>query len=61
MMKWKGIGRNWLWPNFKVLSWHSLEELRKTTKNLSQDSQYQGRYFKLGPSECEVRVLTTQP
>jgi hypothetical protein len=33
MMKCKGIGRNWLWPNFKVLSWHSLEELRKTTKN----------------------------
>jgi hypothetical protein len=23
MMNWKGFGRKWPWPNFKVLSWHS--------------------------------------
>jgi hypothetical protein len=22
MMKWKGFGRKWLLPDFKVLSWH---------------------------------------
>jgi hypothetical protein len=23
MMNWKGFGRKWSRPNFKVLSWHS--------------------------------------
>jgi hypothetical protein len=22
MMNWKGFGRKWSWPNFKVLSWN---------------------------------------
>jgi hypothetical protein len=37
-----------------------LEELRKTTRNLSQDSRSLGQDLNLGPSEYEAGVLTTQ-
>jgi hypothetical protein len=29
MMNWKGFGRKWSWPNFKVLSWHFLGEIEE--------------------------------
>jgi hypothetical protein len=38
-----------------------LEELRKTTKNLNQDSRFPGRDLKPGPTEYEAGVLTTRP
>jgi hypothetical protein len=38
-----------------------LDGLRKTTRNLSQDSMSVGRESKPGPSECEAGVLTTRP
>jgi hypothetical protein len=33
-----------------------MEGLRKTTKNLSQDSQSLGQDLNLGPPECEASV-----
>jgi hypothetical protein len=32
MKNWEEFGRKRPWPNFKVISWHSLERLRKITK-----------------------------
>jgi hypothetical protein len=29
MMNWKGFGRKWSRPNFKVLSWHLLGEIEE--------------------------------
>jgi hypothetical protein len=49
------------WPNFKVLSRHSTEGMRKTTKNLSQDSFSTGRNLNPRPSEYEAGVLTARP
>jgi hypothetical protein len=34
--------------------------VRKTTKNLHEDSRYPGRDFKPGPPKYEARVLTSQ-
>jgi hypothetical protein len=36
-MNWKGFGRKWSWPNFKVLSWFSRGETEKNHKKVSQD------------------------
>jgi hypothetical protein len=47
-MNWKGCGI-------------CLEGLRKTTKNLSQDSRSPGRDLNPGPPEYEAGVLTTRP
>jgi hypothetical protein len=38
-----------------------LEGLRKTTKNLSQDSRYTARDFNPGPPEYGAEMLTTRP
>jgi hypothetical protein len=37
-MNWKGFGRNWPWPDGLFL-----KELRKTSKNLGQNSQHPGQ------------------
>jgi hypothetical protein len=37
-----------------------LEELRKTTKNLSQDSRFGGRHLKPAASKYEARVVTSR-
>jgi hypothetical protein len=47
MMSWKGFKRKRLWPN-KVCTKIRLEEQRKTTKNFSQESRYQGQDLKPG-------------
>jgi hypothetical protein len=60
-MNWKGFAIKWSWPIFKVLSWHSLEGLRETTKTLSEASWSPGQNLNLGPSKYEAGVLTTQP
>jgi hypothetical protein len=60
-MNCKGYGRKWYWHNFKVLSWHLLEGLRRITiKNISLDSQSLGRDLNPGPPEYEG-VLKTLP
>jgi hypothetical protein len=33
MMNWKGCGRKWSWPNFKVLSWHMFEGTEENHEN----------------------------
>jgi hypothetical protein len=52
------------WPNFKCYSSICVEGLRKTTKNLSQDSRSRGQHLKLGPPKYEagvvVHVVTTR-
>jgi hypothetical protein len=60
-MQWNGYGRKRSWPNLKYCPGICLERLRKTTKNLSQDSRSPGRGFHPGPPEYEVGVLTTRP
>jgi hypothetical protein len=50
-MNWKGSGIKRSWPNSKEISSICLEELRKTTKTLSQDSRYPSLDSNLGPSK----------
>jgi hypothetical protein len=55
----------WIWKeaimaSFEVLSRICLEGLRKTTKNLSQDSRSPGRDLNPGPPEYKAGVLTTR-
>jgi hypothetical protein len=57
----KGCGRKQSWPNPKVLPRIYLEGLRKTTKNLSEDSQSPGRELYPGPPEYEAGVLAIRP
>jgi hypothetical protein len=42
-MSWKGYGRKLSWPNLRYYPGICLEGLRKTKKNLSQDSRSPGR------------------
>jgi hypothetical protein len=55
-MNWKGCGRKRSWPNERCYFGIFLEGLRKTKKNLSQDSWSPGRDLNPGPSEYEVGV-----
>jgi hypothetical protein len=46
-------------PNFKILSRHSPGGMRKTTKNLNQDSRKPGLRFRdlnMGPPEYEAGI-----
>jgi hypothetical protein len=52
-----GLGKYGL---FQYTILHFLEELRRTTKDLSQNSQPHSQEMKLGPPEYEAQVLTTQ-
>jgi hypothetical protein len=42
------------WPNLRYYSDNYLEGLRKTTKNLSQNSRFQGQDFSTRPPEYEA-------
>jgi hypothetical protein len=42
-----------------TLSYHFLEGLRKTTKNLSQDSRFTGQDSNLVPAKYKTGVLIT--
>jgi hypothetical protein len=55
MINWKGHGRKRLWPNLKFYSGTCLEDLRKTTENLSQDSRSLGPIFESGSSRILIR------
>jgi hypothetical protein len=59
-MNWKGCGRKRSWPNLRYYSGICQERLRKTTKNLSQDSRSLGRDLNPGRPEYEAGVLTTR-
>jgi hypothetical protein len=61
MMNWKGFGRKLSWCNRRYYPGICLEGLRKTTKNLSQDSQSLGQDLNPGPPKYNAGVLTTQP
>jgi hypothetical protein len=56
MINRKECGRKRPWTTFKVIPGMCLEELRKTTKNLSQYSQSQGRDLNPGPSVYGARL-----
>jgi hypothetical protein len=54
MMNWKGFGRKQLWPNQGTIC---LEEMRKPTTNLYQDSWRPGQDSNEEPTEYKFRVL----
>jgi hypothetical protein len=60
IMKWKGCGRKWSWPNLRFYLGIFQEELRKTMKNFSQDSQSLGQDLNLGHPEYKAGLLPTQ-
>jgi hypothetical protein len=60
-MNWKRCRRKQSCPNLWDYPSICLEGLRKTTKNLSQDSQSLGWDLNHGPPKYEAGVLTTQP
>jgi hypothetical protein len=57
----KGCGRKRSPPNFGYYPGICREGLRKTMKNLSQDTRSPSRDLKPGPPEYEAGVLTTRP
>jgi hypothetical protein len=59
-MNWNGFGRKWSWPNPRYYSGIYLEGLKKTTKNINQDSWSPGWDLNPGPPEYEAGVSITQ-
>jgi hypothetical protein len=51
MMNWKGRVRKRSWPNLRYYTGICLEELRETTKNLTQDSRSPGQDLNLEPQK----------
>jgi hypothetical protein len=56
-INWKGFGRKWSWPNFKVLTRHSPEGTEKTMKDLNQDSRSPGMRIEPGTSQIRSRSV----
>jgi hypothetical protein len=56
MMNWKEFGSKLSWPNFKA---PTPEGLKRTTKNLNQDSRSPGQDMNPEPPEYEAEMLTT--
>jgi hypothetical protein len=59
-MNWNGFGRKRSWPNLRNCFGIFLEELKKTTKHLSQDNQSPDRDLNPRPPEHEAETLSTQ-
>jgi hypothetical protein len=59
-MNWKECGRKRSWPNLRHYHCICLEELRKVSKDLSQDSRFPVQDFNPGLPEYETGVLTTR-
>jgi hypothetical protein len=57
MVNWKGFGRKLSWPNFWYYPVIRLDGLRKTTKNLNQDSLPPGPRFEPGTSRIRSRSV----
>jgi hypothetical protein len=49
IMNREGCGRNWLWPNLRYYPGILLEGLRKTMKDLREDSGHPSRGSKWAP------------
>jgi hypothetical protein len=60
-MKWKDCDRKRWWSNLKYYTDICLEGLRRTTKNLIQDSQSQGRDLNLRLLEYEAGMSISRP
>jgi hypothetical protein len=58
MMNCKGFGRKLSWSNLRYYRGVFLEVLKKT---ISQNSRHLFQDLKLGPTEYEAGILTTQP
>jgi hypothetical protein len=58
---WEGCGRKRSCSNLRYYPSICLYELRRTTKNLSQDSRYPSRDLNLGLPEYKSRVTATRP
>lgn len=56
-MNWKGYERKWTAPNMRYYPEISPEMLRKTSKNLSQESRSPGRDLNQESPECEAGIL----
>jgi hypothetical protein len=59
-MNWKGFRRGGRGLILRYYTIICLEELRETTKNLSQDSRSAGRDLNPGLPDYEARVLFTR-
>jgi hypothetical protein len=59
MMDWKVFAMKRSWPNLRLYSGIGLEELSKTTKNLSHDSRFLGRDLNAGSPKHKTGVTTT--
>jgi hypothetical protein len=55
-MNWKGLGRNWSWPNLRSYHGIRLERLRKTTKT-SVRLHFLRTRFKRGTYEIRTRSV----
>jgi hypothetical protein len=53
-MNWTGLGRKQSWSNFKLYPVIRLEGLRKSTKQLRQDSRSPAQEFNPGPPEYDT-------
>jgi hypothetical protein len=60
MMNWKGCGRKGLWPNGRYYPSTCMNGLRKTTKNISQDSRPPGRDLNPGLPEYKALCLNIE-
>jgi hypothetical protein len=58
-MKWKGCVKEQSWSNLRYDPSICLKELRKNTKNLSQDSRSLSRNSNPRPLEYEAGVLSS--
>jgi hypothetical protein len=57
MMKWQGYGRKRSWPDLRYYPGIFVEGLRKTTKNLSQESRSLSRDLNSGPADYVSRSV----
>jgi hypothetical protein len=60
MMNWKGSEKKGSWPILRFFLVICLKVLRKSTKNLSQDSRPPGQDLNSGLPKYETRMLTVQ-
>jgi hypothetical protein len=59
-LNWKGCGEKWTWPNLRYYAGICFEGLRKTTDNISQESQSRGWDLNAGCNEYEAGLPTSE-
>lgn len=60
-MTWRRYGRKRSWSNLRYFTGASLEVLRKTAKNLNQNSRFPDGDLNPGPIKYEAGMLITRP